>query len=149
MDSLISAADVAFGRRLAEAHMIDRCRITKPGTGEPVRNEATLQITPPERVVVYEGKCRVQVRSDINANSVEAVVGDHEWTYRTATLQLPIAAGDGDLGDPALVRTNYVAELLEVPLDPSRVGIRLNLQAESKGKTHSSHRRFRIKELLS
>lgn len=143
MEPLISPTEVAEDRAIAEAQMIDTCRITKPGPGGPgAFNETTMKYDTPARVTVYEGKCRIQVRSDINSNAVEAVVAEHEWTYRTATLQLPIE-GTGDiLGD-------YVAEILTCPYDPEMVGRVFNLQVESKGKTLATHRRYRIRELMS
>lgn len=122
--------------------MVDTCRITKPGEGKGPFNEATGQYDPPARITVYEGKCRIQVRSDINSNAVEAVVGEHEWTYRTGTLQLPITAETG------AIRPDFICEYLTCPLDPSMVGRLFNMQAETKGKTHATHRRYRIREVL-
>lgn len=143
MEPLVSATEVAEDRAIAEAQMIDTCRITKPGPGgKGPLDEETGQYTLPARVTVYEGKCRIQVRSDINSNAVEAVVAEHEWTYRTATLQLPIE-GTGD------VQSDYVAEILSCPFDPSLVGLIFNVQAETKGKTLATHRRFRIRGLMS
>lgn len=130
------------GRRAIEALMVDTCRITKPGVGKGPFNEATGQRDKPARVQVYEGPCRLQVRSDINSNAVEAVVAEHEWTYRTATLQLPMA-GTGDL------KPDYVVEMVTVPYDPSMVGKQYNMQAESKAKTHATHRRFGVREVLA
>lgn len=129
------------GRRAAEALMIDTCRITGEGTGERVFDETTGQYTYPERVVLYEGPCRVQVRADINSNAVEAGIGGHEFTYRTATLQLPV---DGT----AAIVSDSVAHITSCPLDPDMVGREFNLQAETKGKTHSTQRRYRIREVI-
>lgn len=142
MEPLISPTEVAEDRAIAEAQMIDTCRITKPGVGKGPFDEATMKYAPPARIPVYEGKCRIQVRSDINSNAVEAVVAEHEWTYRTATLQLPIEGTGEILGD-------YVAEILTCPYDPEMVGRVFNLQVESKGKTLATHRRYRIRELMS
>lgn len=133
---------VMAGRLAIEALMIDRCVIRKFDPDDRVWDEPTLQYYPGAGVIVYSGKCRVQVRSDINANAVEAVIAEHEWTYRTATVQLPIE-GTSD------ITADCVLELTASPLDPDRVGIVLNLQADSKGKTHATHRRFRARELLS
>lgn len=133
---------VREGRRAIEDLMIDTCRITAPGVGTGPFNETTGQYETPPRITVYEGKCRIQVRSDINSNAVEAVVGDHESTYRTGTMQLPI---EGTLN----IKPDYVAEHLTCPLDPGLVGRLYNLQAETKGKTHATHRRYRIREVLS
>lgn len=146
---LISLADVVRGRAIAEAEMIDRIRITRPGAGDRVFDDATGQYTEPDPVVVYEGKCRVQVRADINSNAVEATFGDHEWTYRTAMLQLPISAGPGDTGDPSLVIPDCIGELTASPLDPSRVGRVLNIVAETKTKTIASSRKLSVREVLS
>lgn len=122
--------------------MIDTCRITHPAkTPRGPLNEDTGQYPEVERVVAYEGKCRIQVRSDINSNAVEAVVGDHEWAYRTGTVQLPID-GTGH------ILPNAVCEHLTAPLDPSLEGGLYTLKADVKGKTHSTHRRFGMTELL-
>lgn len=135
------------GRVAAERLMVDTCRITRapqpedPGYTAPVFDEDTGQYSGPPRVVVYQGKCRVQVRSDINSNAVEGVVGEHEWTYRTLTVELPIAGTEE-------VKPNCTLEVLTSPLDPSRVGIVINLMADTKNKTHSTHRRYRGRELV-
>lgn len=139
----MSASTVTIrGRRAIEKLMVDTCEIRRFSASDRVFNESTGQYAEGSGVLVYSGKCRVQVRSDINANAVEAVVGEHEWTYRTNTVQLPIA------GTSAVV-TDCVLTITSCPLDPVRVGIRMNLQAESKGKTHATHRRFRGREVLS
>ena len=136
------------GRRAMEAIMIDSCVITRdrlpsdPGYVEPVLDEATGEYPPMQRVVVYRGRCRIQVRSDINSNAVEAVIGEHEFIYRTATLQLPVGCAGN-------IPPNSVVTMLTCPLDPDMVGREFALQAENKGKTHATHRRFRIKEVLA
>lgn len=147
---LISAAEVAEDRAMANAEMIDTCRITRAIAPSPDDfNESTLQYDPPPPEVIYEGPCRVQVRADINSNAVEAVVAEHEWTYRTGTLQLPITAPADAVGSTANVRPDDTAEILTCPLDVEMAGRQLNLQADTKGKTMASCRRFRTRELLS
>lgn len=165
MEPLLSAREIAEDRAIAEANFIDVCRITKPGVGKGVFDKTTGQYDTPPRIVVYgpgavddttgepvteatelgrailAGKYRIQVRSDINSNAVEAVVAEHEWTYRTATMQLPIL-GTGHL------RSDYVAEIVTCSYDPELVGHVFNLQAETKGKSQATHRRFRIRELM-
>jgi hypothetical protein len=135
-------AAVLAGRQSVERLMIDRCIIRRFAAGDRVWNEDTLQYDLGAGEIVYTGRCRVQVRADINSNAVEAVIADHEWTYRTATVQLPIEGTEGVVSD-------CVLELTESPLDPARVGLVLNLQADSKSKTHATHRRFRAREVLS
>lgn len=140
----MSAESVTLaGRAAIESLMIDTCRVTKAGVGKGPFNATTGQYAPPARITVYEGKCRIQVRSDINSNAVEAVVGDYESVYRTATLQLPVTATSG------AIEPDCVATLLTCPLDPSLVGTEYGVLAETKGKTHASHRRFRIREVLA
>lgn len=130
------------GRAAIEAMMIDQCEIRRFNPADRVWDEETLTYDLGEGTLVYSGKCRVQVRSDINANAVEAVIGEHEWTYRTAIVQLPID-GTGE------VAPDCVLTLTVSPLDTKRVGIRLNLQADTKVKTHATHKRFRAREVLS
>lgn len=165
MEPLVSAAEVAEDRAIVEAQFVDTCRITIAGVGKGPINETTGKYDKPDRIVVYgpgsvdadgnpvtpdtvagrttlSGKCRIQVRSDINSNAVEAVVAEHEWTYRTATLQLPID-GTGQIPSEA------VAEYLTCPSDPEMVGRVFNVSAETKGKTLATHRRYRIRELMS
>ena len=60
------------GRMKIEALMIDTCRITRPGDGVPVFDEDTGQYTNPEPVVVYEGKCRIQVLADLVGDDAES-----------------------------------------------------------------------------
>lgn len=121
--------------------MTDTCRITKPGTGSVAFNETTGQNTPPARVVVYEGPCRFQVKSDMNSNVVETTAGDHEWSYLTATLQLPIDGSE-------LVRPDNVAEVLTCPYDATMVGRVWNVQSIYH-KSHATHRRYRIREVIA
>ena len=165
MYELLSANEIYEDRAIAEAQMIDVCKITAPGAGAPVFNETTGQYVNPTRVVIYgpgavdpitlvavsaatvagratlAGKYRIQVRSDINSNAVESVYAEREWIYRTATLQLPID-GTGH------IQTDYVMEPITAAYDEFLVGRQFNVQAESKGKTHATHRRFRLRELM-
>lgn len=166
MEPLLTDAEILEDRAIVEAQFQDTCRITIAGKGKPVFNEETGQYDKPARVVVYgpgsvdadgrpittstvagrttlSGKCRIQVRSDINSNAVEAVVAEHEWTYRTATLQLPI------LGTARIPSEGAVVEYLTCRHDPDMVGRVFNVSAETKGKSAGTHRRYRIRELMS
>lgn len=142
------SAHLAEGRAEMEAMMAATCRITKAGPGEPVFNEETLQYTDPPRVTVYEGPCRIQIKADINSNVVETTAGDHEWTYLTDTLQVPIVADpEVSTGTTAAVRPDNVAEILTNPDDTSLVGRVFNIQGMYH-KTHATHRRFRVREVV-
>lgn len=141
-------AHLALGRAEMETLMLDTVRITKPGEGARVFDEETMQYTDPPRVVVYEGKCRLQVKADINSNVVETTAGDREATYLTATLQLPIDADDSTVvGEPGDVRPDHVAEYLTCLTDATMVGRKWNIQGIYH-KSQATHRRFRVREVI-
>jgi hypothetical protein len=154
---MVSAADieatVAEGRAEMESLMLDRCRITRPTRPDeadyvpPVLDETTGQYPTPARVVVYEGKCRIQVKADINSNVVETTAGEREWTYLTMTLQLPVRPGRGDKGSSEAVRPDNILELTRCCLDPDLEGRLLNIQG-TYHKSQATHRRFRVRELI-
>lgn len=134
-------ATIAEGRAEIESLMLATCRITKPGTGTPTFDEATGQYTDPPRVPVYEGKCRIQVKADINSNVVETTAGEREWTYLTMTLQLPIEGSEA-------VRPDDICEILTSPEDSSLEGRLLNIQGMYH-KSAATHRRFRVREVIA
>ncbi len=165
MYPLLSPAEIAEDRAIAEAQMTDSCTISRPGVSSGELDEDLQYVTAAEVVIygpgavdpvtgdpitadtalgrdILSGKCRIQVRSDINSNAVEAVVAEHEWTYRTATLQLPID-GTGH------IESDTILTMIDCPYDHALEGRKFNVQAEAKGKTHASHRRYRIRELMS
>lgn len=151
---LISLNEIEEDRAMARAEMIDTGRVTRParetdpGYVAPVMDPDTLQYSESPRVTVYEGACRVQVRSDINSNAVEVVAGDREGTYRTSTAQFPMEPIPGETGHPGWIQSDNELEILTSPLDPIRVGTILNLQADTKSKTQATHRRFRAREVI-
>jgi len=150
---MASAAEITRtvleGRAEMESLMLDRCRITKPDPDAPapVLDESTGQYPPVPRIVVYEGKCRIQVKADINSNVVETTAGEREWTYLTMTLQLPVEPGPGDIGSSSNVRPDNIAEMLSCPTDASLEGRLMNVQGLYH-KSQATHRRFRVKELI-
>lgn len=155
---LVTPGEVAEDRVWVEENLIDTGRVTREArVGDveyvaQVLDEGTGQYPEQGRVVVFEGRCRVQVRADINSNAVEGVVGEHEGTYRTSIVQFPIYANTdkGDVsGDPGAILADYRLEILTSPLDTARVGALINLQADTKAKTQASHRRFRGRERLA
>lgn len=146
--NLLSPAEIAEDRLTAEANMPDWVRVTKPGSGKPVRDEETGQITYPGSVVVYEGRCRVQIKADINSNLVETTAGDREETYLTSTLQTPITRVDQDgTGNPGDIRPDNVATLIRCLNDPAIEGSEFNIQGGLSHKSHATHRRFRLREV--
>jgi hypothetical protein len=146
---------LAEGRAEMESLMLATCRITRPavpGDAEyvaPTFDESTGQYTDPGRVVVYgpgvpagnDGRCRIQVKADINSNVVETTAGEREWTYLTMTLQLPIEGSEA-------VRPDNICELLTSPEDTSLEGRMLNIQGMYH-KSAATHRRFRVREAIA
>lgn len=152
--ALLSDRDIAEGRALAQNELRDTCRIVRypaPAAGG-VLDETTGQYPgqtqgiPTGATVIYEGPCRIQIRSDINANIVEPQELEREWAYQTSTLQLPIDADDRIVtGASKEVRSNDVCEYLSSVYDPSLPGRLFNVQATTH-KSVSAVRRFRIRE---
>jgi hypothetical protein len=152
----LSDRRVAKGRARAQAEMVDTCKIVryKSVSAGGQLDEETLQYpdqsedVPADATVIYEGPCRIQIRSDINANIVEPQELEREWAYQTSTLQLPIAADTrivtGTSGD---VQSNDVCLYLTSRDDPSLPGRAFNVQATTH-KTTASHRKFRIREAV-
>lgn len=138
---------VARAKRAADSIMLDTCRITRTATPDDpewvaqVIDEVTGQYPPQGRVLVYEGRCRMQVKADINSNVVETTAGEHEFTYLTAQLQLPIA-GTAD------VAVDHIAEWLTSPDDDALTGRLFNITGPYH-KSQAGYRRFRIREVVA
>lgn len=144
---IITAADIELFRAEAEAMMTDTCRIIAPNPSATpaVFNETTGQYDDTDNdgapVVLYQGKCRLQVKSDINSNLVETTAGEREWTYLTAQLQIPIG-GTGN------IPVDSIAEMLAAPYDPALVGRRFNIQGPYR-KSQATMRRLRVREVVA
>jgi hypothetical protein len=124
-----------------ESIFLDTCEITRPGEGDPVFDEETGQYTYPDPVVVYTGPCRLQVKVDINSNVVETTAGEREWTYLTATLQLPYVGSED-------IRPDNVAKILTSAHDDTLPGRLYNVQGIYH-KSDATHRRYRVREVIS
>ena len=141
---------IAQGRSEMDGMFTDRCRITRPGPGGrgPLNPATGVYDQPGERVTVYEGRCRLQVKADINSNVVETTAGDREWTYLTAQLQLPSETHPDDIGDVDAVDVDQICDWLEAPFSPSLVGTRFNIQGPYH-KSQAVYLRFRVRELVA
>lgn len=135
---------LAEGRALQLALMVDTCRITKPGEGEPVLND-DLQYERPPAVLVYEGPCYLQIKADINSNVVEITAGEREWSYQTLTLHIPVITPADAVGNPADARVDHTVEYLTAAEDPELVGRLFQIRALHH-KTRATARRLRVTE---
>ena len=127
---------VAAGRIAAESLMVDTCTITKPGTGQGPLNPDTGKYDAPAPVVVYSGKCRVQV-----PNVAESVQdsGERAWTVQDALVMLPVVGSED-------VLVGHTVTITAASLDAQLVGKRYTVTA-GHHKTHATARRLRCKEV--
>lgn len=141
---------LAAGREAFNDLLTDTCRVTKAGTGTRTFNETSGQYeTTSGRVTVYEGPSRIQVKTDINSNVVEATAGEREWTYLTGQLQVPVETPDGAVGNVAAIDVDHVCEVLSSPMDPSMEGSEFNVQGRIGPKSHEVYRRYRLKQVVA
>lgn len=126
------------GRALAESIMTDTCTITRAGTGKGPFNEATGKRDAPDRVTVYTGKCRIQVKSAIAASSaVEAggrVAGVQEFEWQ------------GPIADTEDITTNDLIHMDTAAHDTALTGREFTVIARHE-KTHATARRLRVAEV--
>jgi hypothetical protein len=140
---------IADGRAAFNSLLTDTVKVTKPGTGKGAFNNTTGQYATPARTTVYEGPGRIQVKADINSNVVETTAGEREWTYLTATLQLPVETPEGAIGSVAAIDVDHVCEILTSPMDPSMVGSEFNVQGRIGPKSHEVYRRYRLRQVVA
>jgi hypothetical protein len=150
--------DLDEGRAAWLETATDWCRITKPGVGAPVLDETTGVNTHPAAVVVYEGPCKFQVRSDVNSNVVEVTAGEREWAYQTATCQIPVITPTGSIdvggvlrpvvGSTGNVRVDHTVTVVASEGDPELVTRQFQIRALHH-KSHATSRRLRITEAVA
>jgi hypothetical protein len=81
----------------------------------------------------------------------EAVVAEQEGTIRNSTIKVPVVADpeEGDIGSTDAILPDDACLILESPMDPTREGRVLNLQAQSQDKTYALSRQLRGLEVLA
>lgn len=131
-------AELPSLRREAEAMMTATCLITKDGAGEPTFNTTTGQYDEPDRVTVYEGPCRIQVRGERSSGS-DAEAGDRRVDTQQPELQLPVVGTED-------VAVNQQAKILTNANDESLVDRVFTIDSRHE-KTHATMRRLRVIEV--
>lgn len=121
-------------RAQAESLMVDTCRITADGEGEGDWNDANGTYDQPERVTVYEGKCRLRRPS---AAPRDADSGEALWSVDDYVLSLPVE-GSEDVAD------GHAVEMVSSSLDAAVVGLELTV-AGGHWQSHSTARRVPCK----
>lgn len=100
-EPLITAADMAEFRAMAESMMVDACTIRRK-TGETIDEGGAVV---PTHDTLYEGKCKVQSTESLDPRSPE--VGGHSFTIQRLRVDVPVARSDEDyrpqVGDVAAI----------------------------------------------
>jgi predicted GTPase len=128
-------------RRLAEDMMIDTCTITRPDPAapRPEMDPKTLKYPEVDRVVVYQGKCKLQLAGTSDASAVSA--GDVTVVTQQSRLDLPIdTSADVAVDDVAVIDT--------APADSALVGRTFTVRKLHQ-KTFASARRLPVTEGIS
>lgn len=126
---------VAAGRIAAVGLMVDSCRITRSGTGDPVFDSTTGRYAEPSRVPVYEGACRV-VPGATQVRTAEA--GERLVYLRRATVSVPVEVVGVLVGDRV--------EVLSSELDPDLAGVETRVLDVTRG-SHVTARRLVCEEV--
>lgn len=126
--------DLQMARREAESEMREKCRITRPGAGE-VWSPEILQYVPAERVLVYEGRCKLRLGA-VRVRRAEAA--GQLFAEQSATLSLPVLTSGAVLKDDETI-------ILESADDPALAGVIVWIDAK-RAMTNSTSRRFPVRE---
>lgn len=159
----ITASDVSDHRAMADTYLTDTCTISvsDPDAAAPVMDPVTLQYPDTPQVVIYgpgaidletgdplpedspylTGRCRFQIKADINSNIVETTAGEREWTYATAQLQIPVSA--------LRVPIDSIVTSLTAAYNPALPGRVFNIHGEIAPKSMPVIRRFRLREVTA
>lgn len=123
---------LARGRAAAEALMVDACLVERP-TGETTSGG----VVTPTWDEIYEGKCRLQVRTQDGQGST---VGEAYQLVARTELQIPVTAAELLAGD----RVTMTA----AALDPQLAG-KVYTVRDVLAKTHLTSRRITLLEVTS
>jgi hypothetical protein len=125
---------LARGRAAAEALMVDACIIER-STGETTSGG----VVTPTRDEIYEGKCRLQVRSTTQ-DGQGTTAGEAYQLVARIELQIPVSA-------PELLADDRVT-MTAAALDPQLVG-KVYTVRDVLAKTHLTSRRVTVLEVTS
>jgi hypothetical protein len=133
---------VVEGRTLIESLMQESCVITRVDSAveRGGMDPETMQYPAAPLLTIYEGKCRIQIRSAV-ASALDSSAGDRESTVQERELQLPIDGTDE-------IAINDIVEITSAALDPSLAGRAFTVVARHE-KSHATARRLRIREVAA
>lgn len=131
----VAGIDLAMARRESESEMREKCRITRPGTGQGPWNDVTLSYDDPPDVLVYEGKCKLRFSG---ARARRSQAGDQLFVEQGPTLSLPVSSSVG-------VRKDDAVTITEAPDDPDLLGRVVWIDA-TRAQTNATSRRIPVRE---
>lgn len=152
VEAVVTPDDIHEFRARALIELRDVCIIkipTDPAAGLGDLDESTGQYADVPMTTIYGptiaphfGKCRFQIKADINSNIVETTAGEREATYTTTQLQLPVD------GTPDIPTDSQVISVSSVnnPLLPGR---EFNVHGEIGFKSTPVIRRLRLREVVA
>lgn len=131
----VAGIDLEMARREAESEMREKCRITRPGTGQGPWNNVTLSYDDPPDVVVYEGKCKLRFGG---ARARRSQAGDQLFVEQGPTLSLPVLTSTDVAKDDRV-------EITDSKDDPALVGRIVWVDAD-RAQTNATSRRLPVRE---
>lgn len=117
--------------------MVDSCRITRPSTAAPGRDDSTGQTTPAEPVNVYEGICEVQL---VDVLPQREVAGEAVVVSQRAIVKLPVDGSEA-------VRINDDVAILTATND-ARLADAKYVVRGLHHKSHATSRRLQCEEVV-
>lgn len=123
-------AQIRYGRKIAEAEMLDTCTITRAGTGQGTWNDATGQYDPPAGSTVYSGRCKVQTR-DVQVNNPD--VAGREAFVVDWTVHLPVVGSEA-------VQQGDTVTITAAALDSALVGRTFTVDGPHLGTAKTARR---------
>lgn len=140
----MSLADLLTkGRAAVEALMTDTCRITRPGSGDPVFNKGTGQYDDPAPVTVYEGKCRIPSVNTTTGKNGGAV---QSFAVGEFPLDLPLDGPGYTTGET--VAPGQTITYLTAPYNAALVGMVFGV-TEPLLASHQTKQRWKIKTAVA
>ncbi|MDR6868454.1 hypothetical protein J2Y69_003070 [Microbacterium resistens] len=131
----ISVSALHRGQRAAQADMRDRCRITAAPPTRGPWNPVTLDYDPPERPVIYEGKCKLTFGA---VEPRDVIAADQQVAEQAGKLAIPVVGTAG-------VAKGHRVEVLSSLTDPDMSGSIFAIGAR-RSRTNPTSRRFQIEE---
>ncbi len=135
---MVLLPDVAAGRAIAEAAMVDTCVVYRDagGSADDTFNSTTGALTPPvgDQTIVYEGPCMLRTE---NVQARSTGEGGATVSRKLQGARLPVSAAPVIFGD--------ILEVLTAENDPQLVGRRARV-IDSEVNTFAITRKVQLED---